>query len=574
MIWKKTNIIIIAIIGMILTAKADAFIEPTKHAQINFDVKNQLSGQLKNKIDSLTRANGIKANLKYALIKTDSNNRFVIYSKIKQLPFYGLLTKQKNGEYTFHLANQSIINIRYIEIPSHEDTILFFAPEAPFHPTFIITKLNDLKHENSVFIAADFLYLGLLFGLFVLSLIFYFVDKIRIQLLHAGWAGSIMLSMTFTTNAINVFIQLPAFIYSLLELILYPAVNTMLLLMIKYIINSGKSRIKIYFNTLIYINLILVLLITFSASVSMYLIVNIITLFSFIFSVTVLWIVYKNDASLKYFLIGFLLMLISMIAFLVFKNNQNMQDFNKLIFQLCSASQCVLFFFGIQKKKQAYNNNLYQNNILNLQMLMNIREKISRDLHDDIGSSLSSISIYTEAIKQNIKLENKEKALQLIEIVGRSSRNAILQLSEISWLANPKYDKLINLLERLEVFGNDLFEGKDIRFLMTQKHDILASERISLNINEKKNIYLIVKELLNNIAKHSNANEVKLLIEIKHNIIIINLEENGSGYNFTENSNGNGLKNIIARAKDINAHYDFRSERSDKHVFTLKVSVN
>lgn len=554
---------------IINNANAQPLFEPNELSSISYITKNEISLELQDIIDSLTKANGYNNNIKLAQIKINAHEPIIIYTKNRHFPFYGVIAITENNKHSVHLSNQSFLNIRYIDVPKENKNLLFFEPETHLQANFIVTNFSNLKSENSIYILLDFLYLGILFSLFTIGFIFYFIDVIKIQLLFSVWILSLFISMAFTTNIIDVVIKLQPDIYRNLELILYPIVNLTLLLLIKHLINNVALRIKQLFTVLIILNIIPILLLIFNHSVFYFKFIPVLTLTTFIFSLTQVLIGYKNDTTLKYFLIGFVLMLTSMLFYIVFRNNSFMHDYNKLVFQICSTTQCILYYLGIQIKKNKYTENLFKSNILNLQSLISIREKISRDLHDDIGSSLSSISIYTEAIHQNLIQGNTEKALQLVNIIGRNSRNAIMQLSEITWMANPKFDKLSNLFEKLEIFGNDILGSKNIRFICQELTKNESIKNISLSINERKNIYLIFKELINNIAKHSNASEVKLTFNLYQNKLNISIEENGSGYNFNENKSGNGLNNIVVRAKEINATCDFKSYDTNKHVFSI-----
>lgn len=194
-----------------------------------------------------------------------------------------------------------------------------------------------------------------------------------------------------------------------------------------------------------------------------------------------------------------------------------------------------------------------------------IRNRIAQDLHDEIGSNLSSISLMSELIQKDEKLNRKiSEKLNRIYKVARGSTQA---MRDIVWLTNPSSDSLRDLIVKMrEVADNTL--GK---FNLNFNYPKDVAE-VNLLPETKRNIFFIYKETLNNIVKHAEAKSVEIEFDIKDHKIFLSIKDDGIGFNTSSSFNGNGLKNIKARAKEINADLSFES--SPGHGALLKLSAN
>ena len=187
--------------------------------------------------------------------------------------------------------------------------------------------------------------------------------------------------------------------------------------------------------------------------------------------------------------------------------------------------------------------------------LQNIRNKIAGDLHDDIGSTLNSISVYSEVAKND-----PDKRERSLDMIGESSRKVIDAMSDIVWTINPGNDNFENILLRMRSFAYNLLRAKNIEFSF--KADETLS-KLSLPLEKRRNFYLIFKETLNNLVKYSNAKRVQILLTHHANTITLLIRDDGSGFDTSKKYNGNGLTNIRKRAKEINAQLDIESRENE-----------
>ena len=197
--------------------------------------------------------------------------------------------------------------------------------------------------------------------------------------------------------------------------------------------------------------------------------------------------------------------------------------------------------------------------------LQNLRNKIASDLHDEIGSTLNSISIYSEVAKQNS--EQKDEALTRI---GDSSRQIIDSMSDIVWTINPENDDFEHIIDRMRSYCHSVFSMSGIEYTF------IADEHLSIqatNMEFRKNFYLIFKEALNNILKYSGTKQVKVLLAKQNGKVVLTIEDFGRGFDHKAQQAGNGLKNMRKRAVAIHATIHIESVINSGTKIELKLEL-
>lgn len=200
----------------------------------------------------------------------------------------------------------------------------------------------------------------------------------------------------------------------------------------------------------------------------------------------------------------------------------------------------------------------YRYRISQLLKLQAIRNKIARDLHDDIGSTLGSISVFSEAAKQLLQQNKTEKAQSMLLKIGDTSREMIENMSDIVWSVNPKNDAARHLMDRMRVFAGDLVASSEIQLNFNADTN---AEDVKLNMEQRKNIFLIFKETVYNTIKYSGGKNLYVDIKKDASHLRIIIRDDGKGFdvnNYTS-KNGNGIKNMRFRAEEVNAKYQIES---------------
>jgi signal transduction histidine kinase len=195
-----------------------------------------------------------------------------------------------------------------------------------------------------------------------------------------------------------------------------------------------------------------------------------------------------------------------------------------------------------------------------------IRNRIARDLHDEIGSNLSSISLMSELIQKDGKINTEVfEKIKRIQKVAKGSSQA---MRDIVWLTNPSSDNIRDLVSKMNEVANDMLGGLTWQFDFPK--NILD---INLVPEIKRNIFFIYKESLNNIVKHANAKNVLIeLITTTDNISMI-IKDDGRGFNQHSNYSGNGLKNLNSRANEINATIKIESVINNGTKIELNINI-
>lgn len=208
----------------------------------------------------------------------------------------------------------------------------------------------------------------------------------------------------------------------------------------------------------------------------------------------------------------------------------------------------------------------YRSRIKRLIELEKVRHNIATDLHDDIGSSLSQISLISEvlAIKGNGNTDDKES----LETIAKTSREAVGSMSEMVWAINPKRDNLPDTINRMRRFTSETLTAANIQFIF-QTDEIDKNDKI--DVDTRRHIYLIYKEIINNIVKHSEATKVLFNLNRSGNNLVFVISDNGKGFNANEQQFGNGLANIQSRAEKIDGKLEIVSEIQKGTLITLQV---
>jgi ligand-binding sensor domain-containing protein/two-component sensor histidine kinase len=180
-----------------------------------------------------------------------------------------------------------------------------------------------------------------------------------------------------------------------------------------------------------------------------------------------------------------------------------------------------------------------------------MRNRIAQDLHDDIGATLSSISIYTTVLLRTNK-HIDEKSANLLTKISSSSGEMLESMNDMIWSINSDHETMLNVINRMRSFSFALTEelGIELHFDAAQR-----AEEIRLSMEQRRNIYLIFKEAINNAIKHASCTKIIVMIDCGKKQLFLVVQDNGTGFQNQRSSNshtgGNGLMNIEARAREL-----------------------
>lgn len=190
-----------------------------------------------------------------------------------------------------------------------------------------------------------------------------------------------------------------------------------------------------------------------------------------------------------------------------------------------------------------------------------VRINAAQDFHDELGSKLSVISMYSELTKEQLsqQQQDQEGTRILLDKVIQTSNSLYDSMKDMIWALNPEQDKLEDLFFQLKDFGENLFSHSDIEFRCQGIQG--SAELIELSMHNKRHILLIFKEAMHNALKHSGAGLVHLNIYREPKHLLIELQDDGQGFALDQpsSSGGEGLQNMRHRAEKIKCQLNIQS---------------
>ena len=195
---------------------------------------------------------------------------------------------------------------------------------------------------------------------------------------------------------------------------------------------------------------------------------------------------------------------------------------------------------------------IYRYRINELVKRQEIRNKIAQDLHDNMGSALSSISIYSRVAQIQNNRSKQEQLQEILEKITTTSTDVISEMNDIVWTINPRNDSMEKILQRMESYARPLAAAQNIAFDFSYDREILS---VNLTMEKRKNFYLIFKEAFNNAIKYAEAKRIGTSIQVKRHQIVMEIKDDGKGFDTvnrpTPSQGGNGLANMAMRAKEM-----------------------
>ncbi len=183
------------------------------------------------------------------------------------------------------------------------------------------------------------------------------------------------------------------------------------------------------------------------------------------------------------------------------------------------------------------------------------RSRIARDLHDDLGSSLTEISLLADAGLRHPPLA--ERALERFRAIAAKARALLQALDVIVWLVNPSKDALPFLAGYLGSYAEEYLGASGVGCRLKIPMDMPA---LRLNAEVRHNLFLAVKEVLHNIVRHAHASEVLVAFALRENVLEIAVSDNGQGFDPSAPAEGNGLANLRQRLAGVGGRCDIQAQ--------------
>lgn len=269
---------------------------------------------------------------------------------------------------------------------------------------------------------------------------------------------------------------------------------------------------------------------------------------------------YKSQLSLQWLTVLTIILLISallVVPMLLFVIQSDISVLYIYMPVITMTIYLTLFYKSINFPGTEYEKRLIREQV---------RQRISRDMHDELGAGITKIALLSELARKN----NEEDDLKLSEISGNAKRLSE-NLKEIIWDLNPESSLFSNMLSYIREYASDFLYDSGINYfieLPNQEPDFIVS------YEAKRNLIMIIKESLNNILKHSGANQVNLRLEAVDGLFLLTIEDNGKGIGHPKGSQGNGLKNMAIRASQIGADFTYQSNNGGLSVRVKNINLS
>lgn len=226
-------------------------------------------------------------------------------------------------------------------------------------------------------------------------------------------------------------------------------------------------------------------------------------------------------------------------------------------YTLCALAACGIIYM------------IYRIRIQQILKLYKLRSSIAKDLHDDVGSALSSIALLSN-ISEKAKAKASLKPEEIFSRIGDTSKRMIDLMDDIVWSVNPDNDRFSNMLVRMREYAAEMLEPKDIDLNFHTADDIDA---LRIPMEMRKDYFLIFKEAVNNLAKYAACNAACISIKKENKNIVTIIKDNGKGFDAAIIHAGNGLKNMQQRAAAIKAKLHIETQQGKGTIITLILPV-
>ena len=219
---------------------------------------------------------------------------------------------------------------------------------------------------------------------------------------------------------------------------------------------------------------------------------------------------------------------------------------------------------------------LYRVRVARLLALERVRTSIATDLHDDIGASLSRTAILAEVVRRDVAASNPGAA-EMLERIARSAREVVDGMSDVVWSLDPERDELAELVARVRAFASEVLPPRGVAFSLVAPTDaaILATK---LPAGPRRQVYLVMKEALSNVARHAGARSASISLGLEEGSIEAIVSDDGCGFvpdagDAAPTLGGNGLRNMKGRATRFRGTLDVDSAPGRGATITLRIPI-
>lgn len=198
------------------------------------------------------------------------------------------------------------------------------------------------------------------------------------------------------------------------------------------------------------------------------------------------------------------------------------------------------------------------------------RNRIARDLHDEVSASITGIVYFADAIKTEIKEKETPALKKLIGLISESATHIQESMSDIIWAINPDNDDWNVILPKLRRYASDLCESKGIKYSIEIPENFSGK---SLKMEQRHDLWLVFKEIITNAAKHSSCTEIGIKLYNDQDYLHLQISDNGIGFDSEIPSANNGLKNIRSRCRTLGGTAELITSKGNGTQWKIKIPL-
>lgn len=211
---------------------------------------------------------------------------------------------------------------------------------------------------------------------------------------------------------------------------------------------------------------------------------------------------------------------------------------------------------------------IYRYRIARVLEVANLRTRIATDLHDDIGANLTKIAILSEVARQQ---RGKDDEIDSpLSSIASISRDSVASMSDIVWAINPKRDSLQDLVRRMRRHAEEIFTTRDIGLEFRAPG---VDDHLKLGVDVRRDLFLIFKEAVNNVARHSRCSRVEIDFRTEGSELLLRVSDNGAGFDPDIESEGQGLTSMRRRASARGGSLEIKSNSGGGTTTTCRVPI-
>jgi signal transduction histidine kinase len=186
-----------------------------------------------------------------------------------------------------------------------------------------------------------------------------------------------------------------------------------------------------------------------------------------------------------------------------------------------------------------------------------LRQRTAEDFHDEMGNSLTRISILTDILKSRIN-GHDEDVTRLVQQIKENTTALYNGSRDIIWSLNSQNDGIYEIAEHIKEIGHDVFGETPIEFSCS--HNITPRNPLKLKLDYSRNLTMIFKEAYSNILRHAGARRVEISMELKNgNELEISVKDDGTGFDLQQKNSGNGIRNMQNRVQRMHGEFNLQA---------------